>query len=263
MLVEVKNQYERPDFAGGKWMQIPCGQCDGCRMARAQVWSNRMFWERDYWTSASFNTLTLEDEGDGSVHKRHLQLFFKRLRKKRKVSYYACGEYGETYGRPHYHAVIFGAGPQDQQEIEQTWGLGQVQTSIFLQNRALYVAGYMLKNVRKDIDLSGRTKPFAIMSQGIGKRFAIANREKIEQRMLTIYGKKVATPRYFKESLQIQQIEADDIFGEAYDLHAMRHPELDPVKDHKQLLDHIEESRLQAEKTWKADHELRRHDNAL
>ncbi|QXP44244.1 MAG: replication initiator protein [Arizlama microvirus] len=243
---------------------IPCGQCDGCRMSRAQQWSNRMFWERDYWEAASFNTLTLENEPeDKSVSKRTLQLFFKKLRKKAKLSYYACGEYGETHGRPHYHAVIFGLGPQHAEIIEETWGLGQVETSIFNQNRALYTAGYLLKQVRPDIDLRGRSKPFCLMSQGIGKRFALANRAKIEQRTLTIYGKKVSTPRYYKTSLGIQMIEGEDLYGEAFNTHLARNPHLDPIKDQEAIRAEIEKSRHQAEMNWKADQSLRRHDNEL
>lgn len=244
---------------------LPCGKCEGCIQQRAKMWSNRMFWEADYHNATSFATLTLEQEPeDKSVAKDVLQRFIKRLRKKNEIKYYACGEYGETYGRPHYHAVLFGISTAQTKEITNTWGLGDVKLSSYIPNRGLYTAGYMLKNVRPDIDLRGRTKPFAIMSQGIGKRFAIANREKIAQRQLTIYGKKVSTPRYFTESLgieQIDEIEYDE--GDIYDIHSMRHPELNPVKDWKKILEYVEESRKQTAKNWLADHELRRHENGL
>lgn len=49
---------------------------------------------------------------------RHAQLFTMSLRKvNRKVypmkqlRYYACGEYGERFGRPHYHYIIFNLHP--------------------------------------------------------------------------------------------------------------------------------------------------------
>lgn len=77
-----------------------------------------------------FVTLTYNNENlpaDGSLDKSHLQKFFKRLRKKTRFRYFACGEYGEvcrtcgkssplckcarfikSIGRPHYHVCIFG-----------------------------------------------------------------------------------------------------------------------------------------------------------
>lgn len=73
----------------------------------------------------SFITLTYSEENipsDGNLKPRDFDLFMKRLvqheryyakkekRKKRPIRYYHCGEYGEHYGRPHYHAAIFGYG---------------------------------------------------------------------------------------------------------------------------------------------------------
>lgn len=60
-----------------------------------------------------FITLTYNEENlppDGSLHKEHFQLFMKRLRKKygEGIKYYHCGEYGEKFSRPHYHACLFG-----------------------------------------------------------------------------------------------------------------------------------------------------------
>lgn len=61
----------------------------------------------------SFITLTYDDAHlplDGSISKRAMQLFWKRLRKATgaKIRYFCCGEYGDDKGRPHYHAIIFG-----------------------------------------------------------------------------------------------------------------------------------------------------------
>lgn len=60
-----------------------------------------------------FITLTYDDEHcplDGSLDHRHFQLFMKRLRKHANIpiKFYMCGEYGGKFGRPHYHAIIFG-----------------------------------------------------------------------------------------------------------------------------------------------------------
>ena len=60
-----------------------------------------------------FITLTYNDENlpkDRNIEKKELQTFFKNLRnhtKKQGIRYYACGEYGDQKGRPHYHACVF------------------------------------------------------------------------------------------------------------------------------------------------------------
>ena len=41
---------------------------------------------------------------------RHFQLFMKRLRKEfapTNIRFYMCGEYGEDFSRPHFHACLF------------------------------------------------------------------------------------------------------------------------------------------------------------
>lgn len=49
-----------------------------------------------------------------SLEKQELRLFWKRFRKAvapLKVRYMQCGEYGDKFGRPHYHCIIFGMSP--------------------------------------------------------------------------------------------------------------------------------------------------------
>lgn len=65
---------------------------------------------------SSFLTLTYREEellwGNkrATLYPRHLQLFLKRLRKSLSIPirYFACGEYGETTKRPHYHLILYG-----------------------------------------------------------------------------------------------------------------------------------------------------------
>ncbi len=109
------------------FIEIPCGQCEACRMQYARQWANRCMLELQDHDSAFFVTLTYNndmvpmsqyvDEETGEVfdsltlRKRDLQLFFKRLRKHfpdDHIRYYACGEYGGKTYRPHYHAIIYG-----------------------------------------------------------------------------------------------------------------------------------------------------------
>ena len=88
------------------------------RIARRQEWSMRVIHELAGYKDAVFLTLTYSDDhlpDNGSLVVADLQKFFKRLRKqyaKRntciKLRYYACGEYGDRHGRPHYHAIVCG-----------------------------------------------------------------------------------------------------------------------------------------------------------
>ena len=99
----------------GIW--VPCGKCRPCKIAKASEWAARMIHEGDYHKSNVFSTLTYSDDNlpkNLELSERHLTLFFKSLRKhlnNRLIKYFACGEYGETTSRPHYHAILFNIEP--------------------------------------------------------------------------------------------------------------------------------------------------------
>ena len=114
-------------YPGKEIVQVPCGQCIGCRIDRSRQWANRCMLELQYHDSAYFATLTYDDfhvpkayyadPATGEAHqsltlcKRDFQLWMKRLRKKfgdDKIRFFACGEYGGSTRRPHYHAILFG-----------------------------------------------------------------------------------------------------------------------------------------------------------
>jgi len=100
-------------------IKIPCRQCLSCRLNRSSEWQTRLIHEGKRHSSKIFLTLTYDNENlpeFGSLQTRHLQLFIKRLRKAIapiKIRYYACGEYGDTTRRAHYHAIIYGWEPSD------------------------------------------------------------------------------------------------------------------------------------------------------
>lgn len=107
-------QCTKPVFLAREGLNVPCGKCMACRIARSREWTTRLIHELSYWDKASFVTLTYDNEhlpSDNSLSVRHWQLFMKRLRKQvepLKIKYFASGEYGDKFGRPHYHAIIFG-----------------------------------------------------------------------------------------------------------------------------------------------------------
>ena len=102
---------KRGDFY--ECIQVECGRCMACRMSRAKDWAVRCVMESKLHDKNSFVTLTYDNEHlptGNTLVKRDLQLFMKRLRKKfgAGIRFFACGEYGTKYQRPHYHLLLFG-----------------------------------------------------------------------------------------------------------------------------------------------------------
>lgn len=194
---------------GDSVVELPCGRCLACRIARSREWASRIVHEMVYYKDTCFICLTYSDEFlpvDYGLHKDHLQKFFKRLRKNSKISlrYFACGEYGDQFGRPHFHAIIFGLGlSQDHKKfIQDAWTLGRIHFGTVTFNSARYVAGYVLKKYNgkmADDVYKGRGAPFCLMSKGIGRRFVLENRDYLEQNLgFTVQGSPVGLPRYYK-----------------------------------------------------------------
>lgn len=103
----------------GEFLALPCGQCIECRLERSRVWAMRCMHEASLSDENCFITLTFSDhhlDPQLSLRKFHFQKFMKRLRKHlsadgkqaKRVRYFHAGEYGENFGRPHHHAILFG-----------------------------------------------------------------------------------------------------------------------------------------------------------
>lgn len=168
---------------------LPCGQCMACRLNHARMWSIRISHEASTHCHNVFLTLTYDDEhlpADRSVHKRDLQLFFKRLRKSlgTKIRYFACGEYGDKFNRPHYHAIVFGLSPdcavfKDKKYDKKTkgyyctlscWDKGFVHIGDVTVDSANYVAGYVTKKIK------GKNAAEYYASKGIEPEFVLMSR---------------------------------------------------------------------------------------
>lgn len=131
--------------------------------------------EHDY---SVFVTLTYAPEHvptNGSLNKRTLQLFLKRIRAAvapRLIRYYAVGEYGDQSWRPHYHAILFGISPAEEETIRKCWPFGFIQVGFAEPKSMSYVCSYVVKKMTnpKDSRLLGRAPEFALMSRkpGIG-----------------------------------------------------------------------------------------------
>lgn len=151
-------------------IELPCGQCIGCRLERSRQWAIRCMHEASMHSENSFLTLTYAPEhlpSDGSLNHRHFQLFMKRLRKRsgRKLRFYMCGEYGENFERPHYHALIFGFDFPDKSfwsstpagskvyrsaMLEELWPFGFSLIGDVTFQSAAYVSRYIMKKITGD-----------------------------------------------------------------------------------------------------------------
>lgn len=146
-------------------LQLPCGQCIGCRLERSRQWAIRCIHEASLWPDNCFLTLTFDDAHlKPSLCKRDFQLFMKRLRKAypdQKIRYFHCGEYGEKFSRPHHHAILFNFDFPDKvffkmsgkhrlyvsESLNSIWGQGYCMIGDVSFDSAAYVARYILKKV--------------------------------------------------------------------------------------------------------------------
>jgi len=196
-------------------VEVPCGQCVGCRLERARQWSIRMMHEAALHDENAFVTLTYDDyflPRDGSLVKKHFQDFVKRLRRRfkdRRISYFHCGEYGEQNGRPHYHAVLFNVGFPDRVKwsvngrgddiftsptLASLWPLGLATIGEVTRESAGYVARYCLKKVTGQLaeDHYRRVHPDTGEIYYLQPEYATMSlRPAIGQRWYEEYGKEV------------------------------------------------------------------------
>lgn len=194
---------------------LSCGACQFCQKKRRNEWTVRLFAELSYWNDACFLTLTYNEENlpEGStLVKRDLQLFLKRLRRYsgKYIKYYAAGEYGEKYGRPHYHLILFGLGLSDREVILRAWTSGFIHLDTVNEKTIRYTAKYL----QKEPELRGRRgkllykhvlrkePPFKTCSQGLGLRYVLDNRVQLRKdKFLRFKGFVLGLPRYFRKVL--------------------------------------------------------------
>jgi len=189
-----------------------------------------------------FITLTYDNThlpSDGSLHYEDFQLFIKRLRKKlgnNRIRYYMAGEYGENFGRPHFHACIFGFDFHDKKlwqrspsgsmlyrsaDLELLWPFGYSSIGDVNFESAAYVARYIMKKVTgkkanqhySEIDeetgeINQKKPEFNKMSlkPGIGRDFYKKYTSDIyPQDYVILRGKKVKPPKYYDKQYKLDQ----------------------------------------------------------
>lgn len=203
-------------------LYVPCGKCMACRVARTREWVVRLTHEMDEWRYTSFVTLTYDTEHvplAGSLEKSDLQKYIKRVRKELgdgvPLKYYACGEYGETYGRPHYHIIFYGLGlgGKHQRIIKDHWTMGLVHIGSVTHDSIQYVAGYVrkkLSGVKAEEEYVNQNKiaPFQVQSKGLGGKYVEKYGEEIKESLsIKMRGVEVGIPRYYKKKLNLDHVQ--------------------------------------------------------
>lgn len=219
-------------------LQLPCGQCLGCRLERSRQWATRIMFESQLHDASTFITLTYSPENlpnPPSLDYRHFQLFMKRLRKALgPLRYFAVGEYGADHFRPHFHACLFGTDFPDRQlhsrtraghnlyrsaTLERAWPFGYSSCAELTFDSAAYVARYSLKKVNGDRaedhyrwydpdtgEVTQLQPEFARMSlkPGIGGRwFELYSSDVYDGHdYVVVNGRKCRPPRYFDKLLE-------------------------------------------------------------
>ncbi len=222
--------------------EISCNQCIGCKIQRSKDWGLRCAHEITLHEQNSYITLTYAPEHlpeNGHLKMTDLQNFWKKYRKHLqrknlpKLRYYACGEYGDEYERPHYHAIIFGHEFEDREHkftfkgnpaytsktLDKLWGKGQCIIMAANISTATYVAKYITKKQTGEKarehythvdtstgELTVRPSEFTAMSlkPGIGGKWLEKfYTTELYKGFLTHEGTKYRIPKYYMDQLKI------------------------------------------------------------
>lgn len=221
---------------------VPCGQCIGCKLQRSQHWAARIMHEVAYNDEfgngqACCVLLTYDDDHvpktvDGkhfTLEKSDVQKFIRRLRKLtagticKDIRYFAAGEYGDDFSRPHYHIALVGVDFGDKETapssdsgnalyrsglLSRLWPYGHSSIMDLNYKSAGYIARYCTKKItgnRAKAHYDGRKPEFGLASNrpSLGRRWAeLYLNDLYTDDKLSIRGKSVGVPRYYDKILE-------------------------------------------------------------
>lgn len=217
----------------------------------------------------TYNTENLPE--NNSLNKRHAVLFLKRLRKslsredgdigatgelsttprnkdlvrghqlettsnkttRRKIRFYLAGEYGETYGRPHFHICLFGIDFHDKKYLRKTpagskiytseklsklWTYGFASVGELTFESAAYAARYIMKKIngkkqeqhytkinKETGEIYKQEKEYNNMSRmpGLGSTWLTKYEKDVYPHgKVIVRGKKANAPRYYDKQYE-------------------------------------------------------------
>lgn len=223
-------------------VEVACGQCVGCRIDRSKMWAARCLHEASLYDRNCFITLTYAPEHlpeGNTLVVSDFQKFMKRLRKKHGsgIRFFHCGEYGETYGRPHYHALLFNFDFEDKvlwknnrdnplyisADLTELWPFGWSTVGALTYQSAAYTARYIMKKItgpqadqhyqtvnKYTGEIIQKKPEYVTMSRrpGIGQQWYKQHHKELwPDDFIIIKGRKVRIPRYYDQQFEIEHPE--------------------------------------------------------
>lgn len=185
-----------------------CGRCIFCRLKKRQEWTLRIQNEAEEHVNNAFCTFTYDEQHvpqevvvrDFQIFMKKLRIYLKRKGDTRKVKYFMSAEYGDTFGRPHHHAILFGLGPKDYDVIKKSWVNGFIEVSPLTPDRANYTCGYVQKKLDYNNDFT--TSIYRMIKEDFDTRKEIINNIVIDSEFIDFYAS-----MYELTSSQIHKLE--------------------------------------------------------
>ncbi|QCS37181.1 replication initiation protein [Tortoise microvirus 65] len=220
----------------GRPVPLACRVCNTCRADRVSYWERRAKYEWNNSISSAFVTFTYDNDnvpigrtGQQSLRRDDLHRYIDTLRhrlKKDKVlparcipdfSFIACGEYGDSFGRPHYHVLFFGLDFANcAKYLKTSWRNGSIKVDPVKNGAIRYVISYMSKELygdRRDEEYFDWDieAPFLMCSRGFGSGLFETQRNNIREYGAMKFGTKFfSVPPYWKNKFIDMDIEKAD-----------------------------------------------------
>jgi len=228
---------------------IPCGKCELCRVNYRYEKALRIMLEsKEHEHGASFITLTFNNENHSNpdLDHREWSQFIKNFRQAfcqtkycdiskpqhwksygkvrshthKEIRQVMCGEYGDTFGRKHFHGIIFNHSFSDMlftgdyskkgnpiytsPALAQIWKKGRVQVDPLTFDLALYVGSYVTD---AQLENAGHSKKqYGLFGRGIGASWISRHwRDVLSANKVMMLDKDYPIPRYFKKWIEKNQ----------------------------------------------------------
>lgn len=165
-----------PDY----YLEVPCRLCINCIKNYQSEWRVRLLAEWNYSPPevkerTYFLTFTINSDWISFCQEfpeKAVKWFRDEYRRLFKCScrYWMITEFGETTGRFHFHAILFGC-KASKEQLESIWKFGFIKRKPCTTRRISYITKYITK-VAEDVFIDKSRLQKVFCSPGIGKKYA-------------------------------------------------------------------------------------------